>query len=276
MAMHLFVIEVLGGAAAVLIIVRMLLDGLSRKKEEHFEVGACKTIGSREIQGDAFGIVAEYDGIMAVLADGMGNGYGGKIAGSIVVEVFEDMFQDSNAFYNPHYYFRKAFQAANRNILDRLNGERGAASVAAVMIKNRKLYYAAVGNTKVAVYRNHELVPVTSGHTISVLAQKKYMEGKLTRQSALSLLEQHRTYNYVGQDGFCDIEFFDVPITLYGGEYILLLSDGMNEGVAWKTIEDCLAGEGSCQEKALLLTESINARIEEDVDNASIVIIKVP
>ena len=265
----------LGGMALCLMAYRFLIIGRRTRKYIGYETGAGKTIGSREIQGDAYGIVEGQGGVMAVLADGMGNGYGGKIASRIAVEAFKDMFGDGNAFYNPQYYFRKAFHAANRSILEYLDGERGAASVAAVMIKGRKLYYASVGNGKVAVYRNGELVPVTSGHTVSVLARKKYMEGKLTRQAAVSLLEQHRIYNYVGQDGFHDIEFFDVPVTLYGGEYVALLSGGMCEGVSWREIEECLANRGSCEEKALELTELVNGRINEDVDNASVVIIKV-
>ncbi len=255
---------------------RFLVIGRQGKGHAGYETGTCATIGSREIQEDAYGTVEGEGGIMAVLADGMGSGYGGRIASRTAVEVFVDMFRDSNAFYNPQYYFRRAFHAANRSILERLNGERGSASVAAVMVKSRKLYYASVGNVKTAVYRNGELVPVTSGHTVSVLARQKYIEGKLTRQAAVSLLEQHRTYNYVGQDGFRDIEFFDVPVTLYGGEYVVLLSDGMYEGVSWREIEECLAKRGSCGEKALELTELVNAKISEDVDNASIVIIRVP
>ncbi len=275
MDIYLLAIMVLGFAAVSLIAYRLLAFRGSGKGYAGYDVGACRTIGSREVQEDSYGIVEDGDGIMAVLADGMGNSYGGRIAGRVAVEAFEDMFRDSGAFYNPQYYFRKAFHAANRNILECLNGERGAASVAAVLIKNRKLYYAAVGNVKVAVYRNDELVPITSGHTISVLARQKYMEGKLTRQTAVSLLEQHRTYNYVGQDGFRDIEFFDVPVTLYGGEYVVLLSDGMYEGASWREIEECLSGKGNCSDKALELTELINSRIDEDVDNASIVILQV-
>ncbi len=267
---------VLGVMALCLTAYRFLVIGRQGKGHAGYETGTCATIGSREIQEDAYGTVEGEGGIMAVLADGMGSGYGGRIASRTAVEVFVDMFRDSNAFYNPQYYFRRAFHAANRSILERLNGERGSASVAAVMVKSRKLYYASVGNVKTAVYRNGELVPVTSGHTVSVLARQKYIEGKLTRQAAVSLLEQHRTYNYVGQDGFRDIEFFDVPVTLYGGEYVVLLSDGMYEGVSWREIEECLEKRGSCGEKALELTELVNAKISEDVDNASIVIIRVP
>ena len=143
------------------------------------------------------------------------------------------------------------------------------------MIKDRRLYYAAVGNVKAAVYRNHELVPVTSGHTISVLARQRYEEGKLTRQEADSLLDHHRLYNYVGQDGFRDIEFFDTPISLYGGEYVVLMTDGIYEGVRWKELEDCLESGGKCQDMAFEMVELLNRSEEEDKDNGAVVVVKV-
>ena len=263
--------------AAVLLILRVWLE-ISRMKYKKgvvgCEVGTSKTIGNREIQEDAFGVKETPDGVMAVLADGMGKRFGGKIASRTAVEVFLEMFEDGTAFYNPQYSFRKAFQGANREILKKLDEEQGCASVAAVMMKDRKLYYAVVGNVKVAVYRNHELVPITSGHTIGVLARQKYEEGKLTRQEAVSLLDQHRLYNFVGQDGFKDIEFFDTPISLYGGEYVLLMSDGLYETARWKDMEDCLESVGSCQEKAYRLIELVNQSQDEEKDNASVVVLQ--
>lgn len=273
------IIALLGISGAVLILVRMVISRMDKKRYGNryagFETGSSKTIGDRETQEDEFGTAESEDGIMAVLADGMGKQYGGKIASRIAVEVFLDIFQDANAYYNPQYSFRKAFQGANREILNQLEDNQGFASVGTVMIKNRKLYYAVVGDVKAAVYRNHELVPVTFGHTISVLAHQKYKEGKLSRQEAIRLLEHHRLYNYVGQDGFHDIEFFDTPIALYGGEYVLLMSNGLYEAVKWKDMEDCLEREGSCQKKAFELIELVNQSQEEDKDNAAVVVIKI-
>lgn len=255
---------------------RLSLHFKKRKNRGFCETGASKTIGDREVQEDEYGITETEEGLMAVLADGMGKHYGGKIASRTAVNVFRDLFEDRNAFYNPQYSFRKAFQAANREILNQLEEEQGSASVGAVLIKNRKLYYAVVGNVKIAVYRNHELVSVSFGHTIGVLANQKYEEGKLTRQEALSLMNHHRLYNFVGRDGFQDVEFFDTPIALYGGEYVLLMSDGMYETARWKDMEDCLEGEGSCQDKAFRLVELVNRSEEEEKDNASVVVINIP
>ena len=262
----------------LLLFLRILLWFSGQKKEpasvSGCVSGASKTIGDREVQEDVYGIKTALEGTMAVLADGMGKRFGGKIAAGTAVEAFLQIFENGDAFYNPQYSFRRAFQGANREILNRLEEEQGCASVAAVMVKDRRLYYAAAGNVKVAVYRNQELVPVTSGHTIDVLARQKYEEGKLTRQEAAALLEQHRLYNFVGQDGFCDIEFFDKPISLYGGEYILLMSDGLYETDRWKDMEDCLEGEGDCQQKAYQLIELVNRSGKEDKDNAAVVVLQ--
>lgn len=270
----------LGLAGTVLMFLRIRLEVInfrsrSGRRRLSCESGASKTIGDREVQEDEYGMTETTEGSMAVLADGMGKHFGGKIAARTSVQAFLDMFEDKNAFYNPQYSFRKAFHGANREILNQLEENQGCASVAAVMIKERKLYYAAVGNVKAAVYRNKELVPVTSGHTINVLAKQKYEEGKLTRQEAVSLLDHHRLYNYVGQDGFRDVEFFDTPITLYGGEYVLLMTDGLYEAARWKDIEDCLEQGGSCQEKAYKIIELVNKSQEEDKDNAAVVVLQI-
>lgn len=274
-----YIIAILVLSGVILLIMRTRLSApfgkRSTNKVSGCETGASKTIGNREVQEDEYGISESEDGIMAVLADGMGKHYGGKIAGKTAVKVFLELFEDRNAFYNPQYYFRKAFQGANKEILKQLEKNQGSASVGAVMIKDRRLYYAVVGNVRVAVYRNRELVPVTSGHTIDVLAKQKYTEGKLTRQEAVTLLERHRLYNYVGQDGFRDVEFFDTPITLYGGEFVLLMSDGVYETAKWKDMEASLERGGSCQEKAFEIIELVNRGPEEEKDNAAVVVIKV-
>ena len=273
------IIVILSLAGAALLFIRVQLALFSGKgnggRSSLCETGASKTIGDREVQEDEYGITETEEGILAVLADGMGKHYGGKIASRTAVEVFQDMFEDRNAFYNPQYSFRKAFQGANKEILNQLEENQGCASVGAAMIRDRKLYYAVVGNVKIAVYRNHELVPISSGHTINVLAKQKYEEGKLSRQEAVSLLDHHRLYNFVGQDGFHDVEFFDTPIALHGGEYVLLMTDGLYEAARWKDMEECLEGEGSCQEKAYQLVELVNQSEEEEKDNAAVVLRQV-
>ena len=261
-------------AAGVLLIVRATMGGGARRYHGP-DVGSSMTIGGREVQEDYVGTLATPAGLLAVLADGMGKTYGARIASRTAVETCLDLFRDYNAFDNPQYYFRKAFHAANRAILRELGDEGyGAASVGAAMIQDNWLFYAAVGNVKLCVYRGGDLVPVSAGHTLDVLAEEHFQTGKLSREDALAMLENPRLYNYLGQDGFKDIEIFDRPIALQKGDIIVLMSDGLYELIPWKEIEDVLAGGEDCQSMAYALIEKVNQNTAEDRDNASIILIR--
>jgi len=261
-------------AAGILLIVRASMSGGTGRYRGP-DVGSSMTIGGREVQEDFVGTLATQAGLLAVLADGMGKTYGARIASRTAVETCLDLFRDYNAFDNPQYYFRKAFHAANRAILRELGDEGyGAASVGAAMIRENWLFYAVVGNIKLCVYRGGDLVPVSAGHTLDVLAEEHFQTGRLSREDALVMLENHRLYNYLGQDGFKDIEIFDRPIALHKGDIIVLMSDGLYELIPWKEIEDVLAGGQDCQSMAYSIMEKVNQNTAENRDNASVILVR--
>jgi len=244
------------------------------KKKEPSGIGKSMTIGGREVQEDQIGTMETKAGTMAVLADGAGKTYGGRIASRIAVQTCMELFEDYNAFNNPQYYFRKAFHCANKEILKALGDEnRGCASAGCVMVRAGYLYYALVGNVRIYVYREGNLVPVSCGHTIAVLAQQKFHEGTISREDALALLENKRLYNYLGQDGFRDIELFDAPIRLKPGDITVLMSDGVYDLLGIREIEAVLNKGGTCQQKAYDIIELVNSHPGEDKDNASIILL---
>lgn len=268
--------------SAVLVLFMLCRCGMAIAGREHkCEIGSCKTIGSREVQEDFFSVTKSREGLLAVLADGMGKELGGKIAARKIVEVFEELFGEYNALDHPFYFFQKAFQTANREILKLFDDERGSAVASAVMLQESPrqgefpvMYYAIVGNVKLAVFRNKELIPVGNGHTVNVLAQDKYYNGDITREDALALLNTTRVYNYIGRDNFKDIEFYDTPVQLRKDDIVVLMSDGIYEGMEWKELEGYLGQRTGCRQTAFDVVEHINQK-KGAKDNASIVLIKV-
>lgn len=258
----------------LLLIAARFLSGEKGKVIRRFRAGKAMTIGTRQVQEDNYGICQSREAFMAVLADGMGRSYGGKISSKIVVDTMKDMFAYYRAVENPAYFFKKAFHNANARILDELDGSRGGASAGVVLIKENKLYYAVAGNVKIAVYRKGSLVPMSTGHTIDMLVENRFTEGAITREAALRLLENRRLYNHLGQDGFQEIEYFDTPVELREKDIVVLMSDGLYEGLEWKTIEDILSGKKQCQQKAYEIIEAINAGSRKVKDNASIVLVE--
>lgn len=270
-----YIIAILGVMILILEVIKITY-GAGKSSERTMDIGTCMTIGGRDVQEDQIGVHTTESGTMAVLADGSGKVFGGRIASRIAVNVCVELFQDYNAFNNPQYYFRKAFHCANREILKAVEDEnRGNASVGCTMIRNGYLYYALAGNVKICVFRENSLVPVSTGHTVAMLAEKKFQEGKISRQDALELLENHRLYNYLGKDDFKDIELFDAPVRLKVGDIVVLMSDGIYELLGFKEVEEVLEKEESCQQKALEIIEKVNQNPSEDKDNASIILIDI-
>lgn len=257
----------------VLIAVRFLVKEKG-KVIRRFRTGKAMTIGDRQVQEDDYGICQSADGFMAVLADGMGKNYGGKISSRTAVDTMKDMFASYHSHENPAYFFKKAFHRVNAQILEKLNDGRRGASMGVILVRDNYLYYAVAGNVKIAVYRQNSLVPLTAGHTIDVLVEERYMKGRITKEDALKMLENRRLYNYLGQDGFQEIEFFDTPVLLKEKDIVVLMSDGLYEGMSWKQIEELLSGKKKCQQKAYEIIEAINAGNKEEKDNASIVLVE--
>ncbi len=256
--------------------IRMCISFQGKKKKGTVDIGKSMTIGSRETQEDQIEVAQTSEGIMAVLADGAGQTYGGRIAAKTATQACVEIFKDYNAFNNPQYFFRKAFNCANREILKALGDERrGTASAGCILIRHGFLYYALVGNVKICVFREGNLVPVSVGHTVSVLAEQKFHEGSISREDALTLLENQRLYNYLGQDEFRDIEYVDAPIHLKAKDIIILMSDGVYDLLSFKEMEMVLQKEAGCQTKAFEIIELINRNANPTKDNASIILLGV-
>lgn len=267
-------IEILSVVGIVLVFIR--ISSSFFKSKEKFDYASCKTIGTREIQEDNYDVVKSKAGMMLTISDGMGKSYGGKVASRVAIETFVDIFDSYNAFDNPKYYFRKSFSSANREILKTLDGSNGYAGVLSVIIRDNLLYYALVGNLKLCIFRKNSLIEVSSGHTIDVLVKEKYEKGKIKRADAITILEEKKVYNFLGQDGFEEIEYFDEPIMLETGDIVALMSDGLYETLGFKCIEETLSNrQKNAQKLAFELIEKVNDSEKEDKDNSSIILVKV-
>ncbi|MBR2733259.1 MAG: hypothetical protein IKD80_03290, partial [Selenomonadaceae bacterium] len=161
-----------------------------------YGVGAATTLGTRINQQDYFGVKELSGALLVMLADGSGEH--GDIAAKISVDTFRDLFINKAAVDKPQYFFRRAAHATNKKILNVLEERQGYSSVAAVVINDSTLVYSLVGNCRVAVFRNGDLIPVSEGQTIDVLARHRYEEGRIYKLQTLALLDRHRLYNVLG------------------------------------------------------------------------------
>ena len=261
---------ILLGAMVVLHILRMyeLEEDFSARND--YEIASASALGTIDVQQDYFGVKKNRGAILMLLADGAGQ-YG-EVAAKLTVDTFKELFEDATAAMHPQYFFKRAANAANKKIINTLEERQGESSVAAVIISKSQLFYTLVGNSKIAIFRNGDLIPVSEGQTVDVLARHAYTEGKISKQETLSLLNEHRRYNVLGQDAFQEIEIFDKPLTLEKNDSVVIMSEGIFNVLRWVDMEQILSQSNSVQTSANNFIQTVKRSPHVHKDNATVLI----
>ncbi|MEW8957087.1 PP2C family serine/threonine-protein phosphatase [Clostridium sp.] len=226
---------------ALLVFLILLKEYLLRiYRKENINIETACTIGGEEVQEDNFKVVNSDFGTLAVLADGLGKNKGGKISSKVAVNTFIDIFLSHRTLGKVDYFFSKAFNSSNREILKRTNGNHGGTSLVSAVIMEDLLYYAMVGDTVIAVLRDDELLKLSEGHTLDVLAKQEFYKGRLSKEVALSAINERKLLYYLGMEEFKTFEIFDTPIKLKKEDIIVLMNRGIYEALTWTDIENTI------------------------------------
>ncbi len=237
-------------------------------------VGIAQTTGSRQVQADTAQAWTSRAGTMAVIADGIGSANTGVVCAQVAVDTILDRFEPYQELNDPVYFFKSAFLEASRRIQRTVGERRGGASAGAVFLSRSRLYYAVAGDIRIAILRGEEIIPLSKGQTIDVLAAQAYEEGKISKQDTLWSMEEKRVWNYLGQDGFREIEICDQPVLLKRGDKVLLASKGIFEELSWSEIEDILIDTASSQELAQRMVNAADQKNDPQGDNGSVILIQ--
>lgn len=278
--MTMTIMSGLGVILSVSVLGRILLfagDKKSKEKTIRKSAGGealCQTTGDQEIQADAAGTMKSSAGTLAVLSDGIGKANTGKICGQIGVDTLLDAYLPYQVLHNPEYFFKTSFYEANSRIQKTIGERKGGACLAAVFINGRTMHYGLAGDIRVALMRNQELIPISKGQTLDVLAQNAFHEGILTRSEAVWTMEEKRAWNYLGLDGFHEIEIAGQPIRLKPGDLIVLLTKGIYEALSWADIEDILLKDYTLKEKADTIVMETERRKGLEKENGSVLLLR--
>ena len=277
-----FLMALLMTALAVLLLGRVFLAwffsdgrgraGRRRRGEESW--GTAQTRGSREIQADMTEIRKTRAGVLAILADGIGRENTGRVCAQIALDAAADAYEPYEVLTNPEYLFRTVCREANARIQKTIGERRGGACLGLAFLGNGHLYYGVVGDVRIALYRGGELIPLSQGHTLDVLARQAYEAGRISKKEAVWSMEEKRRWNYLGMDGFREIEIPERPIRLKRDDLVVMVSRGIWQALSGADLEDLLAGGESPQEKARQIVWAAGRKPGDDKENGSAVILR--
>lgn len=239
------------------------------------DAGIAQTTGNRELQADRAQVQKSAAGVMAVISDGIGKKNTGQVCAQLAVDTVLDKFEPYSALNQPDYFFRTAFYEANRRVQATIGERKGGASLGAVFANGTHLYYALAGNIRVALFRRGELIPLSKGQTLDILAAEAWKDGKLSRQEAVWSMEEKRLWNYLGLDGFHEIEIESQPILIKPGDVVFLATCGIFEELSWSELEDLLAETGSLKEKAEAVVSAAEQKGSAQKENGSVILLRL-
>lgn len=267
-------VKIILGMLVMCCIVRGILQILQKKPAYDAKDGVSQTTGNREIQADVFESKITEAGKLAVLADGIGKENTGKVCAALAVKEFVEAFSLYRSLNNPRYFFERTMYGLHMSMQKVLEERQGGASIGVVLLAEEKLHYAMAGQIKIALFRGGDLIPLCESQTVDVLAQRAYQEGKISRQETIWSLKDKKLWNYVGKDGFCQMEACEVPVQLKKGDLVVMMTKGIYEEVSFAEMERILENEMlTAQGKADRIVQCADRSAAQDKENGSIAVL---
>lgn len=211
-------------------------------------------------------------GLVFIVADGMGGHAGGATASQMTVNFMKRSLRETD-LEGPAEALDYSIRAANRAIFEmaqRRPDLRGMGStVVAVLMSGDVAWLAHVGDSRIYLLRDKQLMCLTKDHT---MVQRMVDDGFLTEEDAENHPSSHVLSRSLGGRDVVEVEMAGAPLQLKEGDIFLLCSDGLTGLVRDGEIARTLL-QYELHMAARLLVDEANAR--GGYDNSTIALVKI-
>lgn len=240
-----------------------------------YDIGALLDIGKRQVQANAYGFKQEKDRLMAILSAGEGKEYTGKVAALTTVRTFTKLYNRYDNNQSSRYFFDRAFETANMNVLNALRGENGRAYAACLMLRGNLLSYAIMGHINIYIFRRKELILLSKGQIMEELIKEKVNKGLLSKEAARRISDTDRAYNCIGRDDYMKPLMPKEEIRLKKKDMVVIMTAGVEKNISVRELEIIISRKHSCNGTAKEIIETIKKKNNEDLDNLGLIIIGI-
>lgn len=253
---------------------------------DEVDIGASKNIGARDYQQDSYAIPETYSrdeykskGHLCVLCDGMGGLSGGDIASSVCSE---KLIADYYAAYQDNIgeFFRNKIEELDEIVytLKDKNGNalRAGTTLVSCLIKNNKLYWASVGDSRIYLFRDKEIVQMTRDHNYALELASRVENGQMSVDEAMNHPDREGLISFVGRGKISILDLESEGIELQNGDIALMCSDGLYGSLSLREISDIVHEHSSRMSLAahVLVTTAFDKNYVYQ-DNLSVVLMKL-
>lgn len=222
--------------------------------------------GGREYNEDNVDFVRTPDGVVAVVADGLGGHEGGDIASETAVKAI--LREPIGKTTDSREWLMSRLEDANRAILERqsVQGNKMKSTAVVLRLSGDNAAWAHMGDSRLYYLSNGEIADVTEDHSV---AFKKYKAGEITRAEIATDEDQSSLLRSLGVRGELRADFGEAK-GLAVGDGFLLCSDGFWEYVKDQEILFDFCKTNNAQAWAELLLLRVIERMKSGSDNLTV------
>ncbi len=261
----------------VVLIFLLIIRGILAQKMEKGKIyiGNGQTIGRRDEQDDYFSTAETAHGTMAVLADGISGLANGRMASTIAVTTFIEEFKKLGNLNQLQDFLKKAAMASNHMIVENLNGSNGGTTLVTAIIDNDGyLHWGAVGDSVITIFRNGEFLAINQKHIFESVLTERYIAGEISQLEVQENPLKKRLINYLGYEGFKNLDTGNNPIQLHKGDKVCLFSDGIYDALTEVEMEKILSQQAPPYDLAQNIIKAVEQKRLKNQDNATILILE--
>lgn len=243
---------------------------------ENFIIANCSDTGRvRNLNEDSMTAFESPNGYVVVVCDGMGGQNAGDVASQLATTVITEILTD-NTFETPEEAISNSIIAANSAILIQAENNpeltgMGSTCVMAI-IKDNKIYYGSVGDSRIYYYSNGMIRQVTKDQSY---VQTLVDMGEITQNMAEHHADKNQITNALGLETMTPPVISQMPITPEPNSILMLCSDGLTGMINNQSISSILSRDDlSIQQRAETLVQQANEAGGED--NITVQLIHFP
>ncbi len=248
------------------------------------KAGYITNIGARPQQQDSLlisdlnnEVLCSSNGVLALVADGMGGlANGAKISASIA-DMMNQLFSDTSTALSPqNRLLFMTYEAANsiRNYLIKEQADMSGSTLAAVIIYQNKLSFLSIGDSRIYLVRNGLYLQLNREHSYSVELDEAAARGEIFYEEAANHPKRNALTSYIGNIPIEHIDRSTRPIKLVKGDSIVIMSDGVYGTLSDETLERIFVKDNPAA-AAKAIEKEILAAAYPNQDNFTAVILSL-
>lgn len=250
----------------------------SENAELDMLIGISSVIGTRQYQQDS--VFADKYGSMSIgiVCDGMGGMSSGDKASETAIRLLAGDFYKLKENDDLAGFLREEAQKMDEAVseIDADNDLGSGTTVVAAIVKNGKMYWMSVGDSRIYVIRNNEIIQLTRDHNLKLKLDAELEAGDITMSEYERDMEQGEALiSYLGIGNTPIIDVSQQGVDLLENDIIILCSDGLYKRLSDADIfNTVMLEEPDMKRAAKRLTDVVMMRTERSQDNTSVVVMQ--